>query len=31
MMRLEKENKFNKYQMVQVGTIGKQNARYKLK
>lgn len=31
MMRLQKEKLFNKYEMVEVGRIGKENSRYSLK
>lgn len=31
MTRLSKEKKFNKYEMVEVGTVGKENHKYRLK
>jgi hypothetical protein len=30
-MKLEKEKKFSKYEMVEVGTHGKENSKYRLK
>lgn len=31
MVKLEKEKKFNKYEMVEVGTHGKEHNKYRLK
>ena len=31
MTKLEKEKKFSKYEMVEVGTLGKEHAKYRLK
>jgi len=31
MLKLEQENKFNKYEMVTVGTLGEEHKKYKLK
>lgn len=31
MLRLEKEKKFSKYEMVEVGTFDKENSKYRMK